>query len=79
MNKKYVVKLVEKYEDLSSSIEGAWKEIIGWGCGYFDHWVLLDDSTIRVFYNKSSRCRGGIDQDDISIDDILKVINNLGK
>jgi len=29
MNKKYVVKLIEKYEDLSSSIEGAWREIIG--------------------------------------------------
>lgn len=73
MNKKYVVKLIEKYEDLSSSIEGAWKEIIGWGYGYFSHWILLNDSTIRIFYNRPRN--GGIDQDDISIDDILKVIN----
>lgn len=74
MNKKYLFKLIEKYEDLSSSIEFAWKKIIGPGCGYFDSWIILDDNTIKVAYYRPRN--GGLDHDYINIDDLLKVINN---
>jgi hypothetical protein len=73
MNKKYIVKLDEKYEELSDQIKHAWEQIIGWGCGYFDSWSILSDQTIRVRYERPRN--GGLDFDDIDIDDILKIIN----
>jgi hypothetical protein len=72
MNKKYILKLTEKYEDLSYSIMSAWKIIIGPGCGYFDSWSILDDNTIKISYYRPRN--GGLDFDYISIDDILNVL-----
>lgn len=73
MNEKYLIKLTEKYENLSNLIEWAWSKIVGWGCGYFDHWILLNHKTIRVFYYRPRN--GGLASDDFSVDEILKIIN----
>lgn len=63
MKIQYIRKLSEKYEELSTHIESRWRELIGFGCGYFDSWTLSGDY-IYVYYERPSRQGGGIGHPD---------------
>lgn len=54
-----IIDIFKKYKDLSDKIEGRWKQLIGFGCGYFHNWKIQGD-LIVVTYERPSRQGGGI-------------------
>jgi hypothetical protein len=58
--------MAEAYEELSDQMEGRWKNLIGWGCGYFVSWKVRGDEVV-VTYERPCRQGGGHDQDVIPL------------
>jgi hypothetical protein len=54
-----IKKVKEIYDSTSDKIESRWKQIIGFGCGYFHSWEIQGD-LIVVTYERPSRQGGGI-------------------
>lgn len=56
---KNIKEIVDQYEELSSEIAERWKDIIGFGCGYFNRFTI-DGDNVLVYYEYPSRMGGGI-------------------
>lgn len=59
--------IAEAYEKLTEKISNRWKQIIGFGCGYFESWKVSGDK-IYISYTGPSRLgsRPGTDELELS-------------
>ena len=74
MSFEKAMRTIEDYNDLSDRIEARWKDFIGWGCGYFDHFEI-NGNTMIVYYDRPRN--GGMDADEIAIEEFADILSTI--